>query len=205
MAQVASGVRRLLSVAGVYNWLQKLVGADRVRRELAETFIRARPGDRVLDIGCGTAAILDYLPDVEYYGFDPSAEYIAAARQRYGSRGTFWQERATSASLTRLPPCEIVLAIAVLHHLDDQEALRLFGIARDVLRDGGRLVTYDCCFTPTQSYLARKIVALDRGRNVRWAQEYPELAERVFPRVRTVVSHRVLRVPYTSIFMECEK
>ena len=205
MAEVTSGLRRLLATAGVYDWFQRLVGAEALRATLAREFIRANAGDRVLDIGCGTGAILEHLPAVEYYGFDLSAEYVAAARQRFGERGTFWQERVTSASLGRVPPCDIVLAMAILHHLDDTEALQLFELASAALRPGGRLITYDNCYTPDQSWLSRWIVSRDRGQNVRWEPEYRALAERVFPQVQTVVSHKVLRIPYTSIFMECQK
>ncbi|MBP7745386.1 MAG: class I SAM-dependent methyltransferase [Phycisphaerae bacterium] len=205
MAQITSGVRRLLAAAHVYDLFQWLVGADAARATLARDFIRAQPGQRILDIGCGTGAILAHLPAVEYYGFDLSADYIAAARQRFGNRGTFWPERVTSASLERVPQCDIVITVAVLHHLDDDEALQLFGLAHAALRPGGRLVTYDNCYTADQSWLSRWIVSRDRGQNVRWEPEYRALAEKVFARVRTVVSHKILRIPYTSIFMECEK
>jgi len=205
MAQVVSGVRWLLGAARVYDCFQALVGADRVRRRFAAEHIRAQAGSRICDIGCGTAAILDYLPDVEYFGFDLSEAYIAAARERFGDRGTFWAERVTSATLKKTAPCDIVLASAILHHLDDDEAVHLFEIAKEALRDGGRLVTYDCCSTAGQSRLARKVVSMDRGQNIRWDNEYRALAERVFPRVHTTIWNRPLRIPYTTICMECRK
>jgi SAM-dependent methyltransferase len=141
MAETHTGIRRLLRSAGIYDLFQRAIGAHRCRQRLACEFIRARAGDRVLDIGCGTGAILDYLGPADYYGFDLSGDYIAAARRRFGHRGTFWAERVTSASLERVPPCDIVRAIAILHHLDDDEALQLFGLAHQSLRPGGRLVT----------------------------------------------------------------
>ena len=199
------GVRRLLGAAGFYDWFQKVVGAERTRATLARDYIRARPRDRVLDIGCGTGRMLAYLPAVEYYGFDLSADYIAAARRRHGARGLFWQERVTSASLTKVQPCDIVLAVAVLHHLDDAEALQLFELARGALRPGGRLVTYDACYTATQSRLARWIVSRDRGQHVRREAEYRALAERVFHQVCSAIWESPLRIPYTSITMECQR
>jgi len=35
-----------------------------------ENYIRPRDGDRILDIGCGPGDILEFLPSVEYLGFD---------------------------------------------------------------------------------------------------------------------------------------
>lgn len=44
--------------------------AKRIRRELAEKSILAPNGSRVLDVGCGVAEIVNFLPPVKYYGFD---------------------------------------------------------------------------------------------------------------------------------------
>jgi len=73
MGQVTSGLRSLLPSAFVFDPYQNLVGANKHRRELARRYVRAWPGARVLDIGCGTARILGDLPAVEYRGFDASA------------------------------------------------------------------------------------------------------------------------------------
>jgi len=200
-----SGLRRLLVAAPVYNWMQDFIGAKAVRRKIAEEHIRAMAGDRVLDIGCGTAEILGYLPEVEYYGFDRSERYIEAARKRFGHRGSFWQEHVSKATLEKVPSCDIALAIGVLHHLEDDEALRLFETAHAALDEGGRLITYDPCLIPTQTRLARMFVKMDRGRNVRWADAYRELALRVFGRVHLTIHEKHIRMPWTSLLMECEK
>jgi len=47
------------------------------------------PGDKVIDIGCGSAEVLRYLPDVDYIGIDINPDYIAFARRTYGNKGTF--------------------------------------------------------------------------------------------------------------------
>ncbi|OGX06021.1 MAG: hypothetical protein A3G87_08400 [Omnitrophica bacterium RIFCSPLOWO2_12_FULL_50_11] len=75
---------KLLGVPAIYSFFRKFVGRDSVRRQYAEKYIRAQPGQRVLDIGCGTGDILDFLPDVDYVGFDMDPAYISAARQRHG-------------------------------------------------------------------------------------------------------------------------
>lgn len=58
-----------------------LFGRDRLVREMD-----LRPGDQVLEVGCGTARNLEQLarrhPDVRLYGLDASREMLATARRR---------------------------------------------------------------------------------------------------------------------------
>lgn len=205
MAQRTSGIYRLLSSARAYERLQSLFGRSSRRGAFAAEHIRAKPGDCILDIGCGTAHILDTLPNVEYFGFDSSEKYIARARQRFGNRGSFWSERVTTATLDRIPACNLVLAVGILHHLDDNEAIRLFSLAQAALKHGGRLVTLDPCYTKDQSRLARMMIGLDRGQNIRNSGEYEKLATSVFPQTRFTVRNDLSWIPWTHIAMECER
>ena len=81
MPQTTTGVRSILSAAVFYDLFQRLVGADSLRETVASDYLLVGPHRRILDIGCGTAEILRFLPDdVEYVGFDASPEYIESAR-----------------------------------------------------------------------------------------------------------------------------
>lgn len=204
MGQIVSGIRGVLSHPKVYDAFQKLMGARRGRLEFAEKFIRARLGDRVLDVGCGTARILEHLPEVEYWGYDISPRYIAAAKERFGNRGRFFCREFGESELEHLPNVDLVLAIGVLHHLDDNEAITFLRLANRVLRPGGRLVSIDPCFTADQNALAHLLVSRDRGRNVRTHDEYLKLAREAFTNVRGEVRHRIW-TPYTHWIMECTR
>jgi SAM-dependent methyltransferase len=203
MGQVVTGVRTVLASAGAYNVFQHLMAVDRGRREFVRCYVRPKSGQWVLDIGCGTADILAYLPDVHYYGFDSSQEYIDAARQRFGNRAALACTRVSESALERIPKVDLALAIGVVHHLGNDEAVNLFQLANSALKRGGRLVTLDCCFVPGQSRIARFLIAHDRGQNVRDEQGYKSLAEGVFPTVKTYIRHDMARFPYTHLIMEC--
>ena len=83
MSQRTTGLRRVLSSAAVYQGLQDLLGGRRFQHRLVAEFVRPPAGARLLDIGCGTAALLEHVPaSVAYHGFDLSARYVAAARRR---------------------------------------------------------------------------------------------------------------------------
>ena len=76
MSETTHGLRAVLSNSKIYDLFQRIMGAKKGRTFFAERYIRAQNGDRVLDVGCGTAEIRDFLPAVEYYGFDPNPHYI---------------------------------------------------------------------------------------------------------------------------------
>src|SRR5262249_60326846 len=95
-----------------------------------------------------------------------------AARRRFGGRAEFHCARAGEKSLEGQAEFDIVLALGILHHLDDPEALHLFRLAKQVLEPAGRLFTLDGCYVPNQSRVARWLLSKDRGKNVRTADEY---------------------------------
>ena len=204
MAQVTSGFRAILSSPKVYDVFQDLMGAQSIRAGLVRDRVRPFPGCRILDIGCGTARILDYLPDVEYWGFDPSQRYIEEATRRYRKRGNFRCAIVEQAVVDDLGPFDVVIAIGVLHHLDDQQASTLTKLAWSALQPRGRLITIDPCFAKDQNSIARLLISRDRGQNVRYGEQYCRLATGEFLHVSGEVRHRGW-VPYTHWIMECQK
>lgn len=204
MAQITNGIRSVLSHPAVYDALQNLLGAKKFRKFFSASMIRACPADRVLDIGCGTAEILEFLPEVDCVGYDISEQYIESARRRFGARGKFEAKIATEADVAGAAPFDIVLALGVLHHLDDETALTLMRTAHAALKPGGRLVTFDPVFALGQSPLAHFLISKDRGQNVRDQPGYENLARSAFQTVRTTVRHQHW-IPYSHCFIEAVK
>jgi SAM-dependent methyltransferase len=195
-------IRRALGVPSVYAAFQKFA-RGRGDDVFVEAHLRPRPGDRVLDVGCGPGHLLDRLPDVGYLGFDMDARSIEAARKRCGQRGRFFCGKVSAAVIPPGERFDLVVASAVLHHLDDQEAGDLFEMAVNVLNPGGRLVSWDPCWVEGQSAFSRFLMARDRGRYVRNAEDYKRLASPYFKHVRSTVYHNLLRLPLPSVIMEC--
>jgi SAM-dependent methyltransferase len=203
MAQVTTGIRAILSHPPVYNTLQSLMGADKLRASNVQNHVRPYPGMRILDLGCGTAQILNALPrDIIYVGYDMSPEYIAAARNRFGDRGSFHCGLLEQAEVATLEPFDLVLGTGVLHHLDDDTARRFMSVASAALKPGGRIYTVDPCYAPGQNPIARFLISRDRGQHVRDAEGYLALARGVAAEVTGRLVHRAW-VPYTRWHMEC--
>jgi len=203
--QVTNGIRAVLSSPKIYDFFQNIMGANQIRQELVSDFIRPTDHFRVLDIGCGTARILEYLPkDVSYYGFDLSQTYIDDAKARYGSRGHFSCALVEQATIDSLAPFDAVLAVGVLHHLDNSQAIALMRLAHASLKQGGKLITIDPTLVDGQNVIAKYLVKSDRGQNVRSPEEYYLLPNRIFSKISGQVKHRTF-IPYTHWIMECQK
>jgi len=204
MAQITTGIHGMLSHPVIYNLTQNILGVRRARRALVSEYMQQKPNLRMLDIGCGTAEILEFLPTgIRYVGFDVSERYIAYAKRRFGARGEFSAGLVGSTDLVGMEKFDVVLAFGVVHHLDDPEADKLFSLAAEALKDGGVLLTVDPCFMPGQTPLARWLITNDRGQNVRDQESYCRLAEKSFVQVESTPRHDFLRLPYTYLVMQC--
>ena len=205
VAQITTGIRSVLSHPRIYDLFQNIMGARSRRREFSTNFIRACPGNRLLDVGCGTAQILDYLPEgVDYWGYDINPEYIATAQAKFDGKQRFACRLIEESEIAGMPPFDIVLAIGLLHHLDDETARNILRLSKLALKPAGRFVSIDPVFTVGQNHMARFLIRADRGQNVRTAEGYSALVRHEFHLVKGIVRHRIW-IPYTHFLMECQK
>lgn len=202
--KILNSASKILSLPSAYRLFRRLVGGEGACQAYLNEYVRPRAGEKVLDIGCGPADMLSHLSGVDYLGLDISPEYIEAARKRFGTRGRFYCGDVGLATIEKeRGTFSLAMAIGVLHHLDSETAAKLFSLARLALRPGGRLVTYDGCFAPKQSGIARWMLNHDRGKFVRTRSEYEKLASFCFSKVDSDLRHDLLNIPYTHLIMRC--
>ena len=204
MSQRLTGIRSILSYSIIYTSFQYLMGAKSSWANIANNYIKAKHGNTFLDIGCGPGDILDYLPFVEYWGFDISEQYIQKAKLKYADRGSFNAQYLDEVTLDALPKFDIVLMCGVLHHMDDDTAKATIKLAHKALKIGGRLVAIDPCFTPNQNWFARFLISNDRGQNVRVVTDYKALIGSSFNHLEVKVQHQAW-IPYTRCYIVCTK
>lgn len=202
--QVTSGVRRILGQPFFYSAFQRIMGSEAGWTRISNVFLNMKPGEFLLDVGCGPGDVLNHVHDVEYWGFDISSNYIDKARKRFGARGTFFCKRLEPQDIHHLPKFDAALLSGVLHHLDEVEVLELLELIAKMLKPGGRVVTVDPCFAENQNPIAKFLISRDRGQNVRTQSKYSELARRCFSNVRSTVEHKRW-IPYTHCFMICRE
>ncbi|MBI4093733.1 class I SAM-dependent methyltransferase [Candidatus Kaiserbacteria bacterium] len=208
MAEGNVGLRSILKFPSVYDLYQSLVGSRAARDRIFRTHLPLSERCRLLDIGCGSGELLEYLPaHVDYTGVDVNPRYIELARKKYGSHARFELIDVNNIERLALPKSsfDVVVLCGVLHHLNDEEVRDVLLFARSMLLEGGVVFTVDGVYLQGQSWIKKFILSRDRGAYVRFDQEYEELARGVFPKVETFVERNALRIPTDYFVMRMTK
>lgn len=193
-------LHRVLETSWGYEASRRLLGAHREVSLLIDRVLPMIDGQRVLDFGCGYGRLAPYLPSSTYVGVDNNPTYIERARQRYASESvSFVCSDVESLDDLDLGEFDVVVALGVLHHLDEAAARSSLAAAARLLRHGGRIVTMDPCFEPTQAKTARVLMALDRGAYVRHPPEYRRILESATNGVEQQIWGDVFKFPYTHL------
>jgi ubiquinone/menaquinone biosynthesis C-methylase UbiE len=131
---------------GFYDRVLRIFSLDTVYESVLEQ-LGCVPGNRVLDIGCGTGSLASSLrrthPKVRVTGLDRDPRMLLRAEDRHRSSGVSWVQ----GSGRRLPfadaTFDAVTATLFLHHLTHPQKLEALSEANRVLRPGGSLHVAD--------------------------------------------------------------
>jgi SAM-dependent methyltransferase len=206
--QINSGLRSILALPWVYRLFAHVLGSKANKRWFIDDVLRLRDGQKLVDVGCGPADILDRLPRIEYVGLDISDVYIQAARAKFKTRSgaKFLSGRVEDwARDTLTHEADLVLANGVLHHVDDNDAKKILEFAYRALKDNGRFIFYEPCYLIWQSGISAYFMSRDRGQNIRTEQQWKELASSIFPVVSTHIVTGVNRLGYVCMVGQCRK
>jgi len=194
-----AGAWRLLSNPRIYEFFQMMTGIRSARRKYRD-YIRAEPGLQILDIGCGPGSFASYLPrDIKYLGIDTNSAYIETARKKYAIPGFEFECASVSDITFHDRKYDRVLAIGVLHHLNDKEVDILMREARSCLDSKGFLFCVDPVYHEGQGILSKFVTSMDRGRFVRTEEEYKRLAKPYFSRIESHIDKNVTFLPCSGL------
>jgi ubiquinone/menaquinone biosynthesis C-methylase UbiE len=133
----------------LFIWLVTL-GREKAFREGMLHFAHLRPGESVLDVGCGTgtlaiAAKRQVGTTGTVYGVDASPEMIARAEKKARKDGVKVVFKRAFAQELPFPDAQfdVVLTTVMLHHLPRTARQELAVEMRRILKPGGRVLAID--------------------------------------------------------------
>jgi SAM-dependent methyltransferase len=198
-----SGIHKIFSYPLIYSLTQIIMSGVSVRSALVKKIINENA--KVLDIGCGTAKILESLPLVDYYGYDISKKYISYAKKKYKSkRNKFYCKKFNINELDNIPKIDFILLFGVIHHLEDEELHKILPILKKVLKKSGKIITCDPIYIKKQNIISHFLIKNDVGKNVRNKEDYLKLLRKYFRNIKFNIKHQNF-IPYTWFSTECAK
>jgi len=132
----------------LYDPIVKLFGGDGARMALLDK-ATIQTGHRVLDIGCGTGAMVTQIkrihPDVDVVGLDPDPKALARARRKAERAAVTIQFDQGFSDELPYPDAyfDRVFSSFMLHHLQAEEKEETLREVRRVLKPGGSLHLLD--------------------------------------------------------------
>ena len=141
-------------------------------RKLTVDNALVKPGDSVLDVGCGTGEVTllakTRAKAGKVYGIDPAPEMITVARRKAARKKLDIDFRVGVIESLPFPDSsiDVVTSSLMMHHLpEDLKARGLAEIYR-VLKPGGRLLVADF-MRPTGSFLNHLFIAFTRHQGLK--------------------------------------
>lgn len=173
--QPAQTEGKLIRWAPYYDFAVNITTLGQARRLRKMTVDHAliKPGDSVLDVGCGTGAVtlmakIRAGKDGHVYGIDPAPEMIAVARSKAARKELEIDFRVGVIETLPFPDAsiDVVTSSLMMHHLPDD--LKVHGLAEiyRVLKPGGRLLIADF-MRPTGSFLNHLFIAFTRHHGLK--------------------------------------
>jgi ubiquinone/menaquinone biosynthesis C-methylase UbiE len=132
-----------------YDPIVKLLGGEAARKQLLEQ-ARLHPGQRVLDVGCGTGTLAVLIkrihPKIEVVGLDPDPKALTRAGRKAARAAVSIQFDQGFGD--RLPYSEssfdCVFSSFMYHHVPSEERGKLLTAVRRILKPAGEFHLMDC-------------------------------------------------------------
>ena len=148
-----------------------------IRKTIQEHLVSSRD-QTVLDIACGPGAFSNLFTPEKYTGGDINPKYIDFAKKNYHGRFSVQDARTLQFPDRSF---DHVLVYGLLHHLSDQDAIKVLSGVQRVLKSGGKaLIIEDIPTESNLNLLGHLLHSAENGHFIRPANDYHKLLEPFF-------------------------
>jgi len=130
-----------------YDTILNLIGFGQGQREKIVRLLNLKPGEKFLDVGCGTGSLLKVArklhPDNEMVGIDIDKKILEIAKKKLDSIGITLIN--TGAENLPFPDnsFDVVVSTLIFHHLPTEIKLKALSEIKRVLKPDGRFLLVD--------------------------------------------------------------
>ncbi len=188
----------------IYKIIQNVMSGTSFRKKIIRENIKKK-NLKILDIGCGPAEIIEYIPECIYYGYDIDKRSIEYAKKKYKNKNyKFFCKEFKHSDVKKLPNFDFIILFGILHHLSNKQAKNILNLCKKKMKKNSKLLTEDPIFIKNQNLIAKFLIKNDRGMNVRKKNQYINLLKIYFRNCKSKVTKQHF-IPYTWFTTVCKK
>ena len=165
----------------IFNILRNIVefGFITPKKTIKAELNNINPGQRILDLGCGTGEFVQLFEDYDYHGIDNDLQYIEYAQRKYNSRKFYFMDASKMTFKDNY--FNAVFIIGVLHHMDDELCGCIFKEIKRVIKKHGKIIIMENLNPESKTdFLGNLFRKLDNGNFIRTKEEYIKLLSNDF-------------------------
>ena len=155
-----------------YDWIQILATGGYLSKISKDLLFLENKS--VLDIGCGTGTLIEYLNPKSYFGVDINSEFIKLARKKYPG----FKFKILNIVDEKFPDgeFEFVFMMNVLHHLTDDQIIKVF----KKIKKSGYSREFVIVESKPDNFLGKFLGKFDAGSNFREYHNLRDIIEKHF-------------------------
>ncbi len=144
-----------------------------VFKDLIHKNVIIKPSDKILDIGCGTGAFSPLFKPGNYTGIEISPKKVTYCQQKFPDY-TFLQMSGTQLEFPD-NSFDLILVLGVFHHIHDTNATKMLAEIKRALKPRGTVLVIEPTLSPTSSRLNWYMQFIDKGKFIRYNEQYLDL------------------------------
>ncbi len=197
------GIFKILDLPKIYDLLQKIAGTNRVYEYIIDSKFE---NSKVLDIGCGTGTLANFLPkSVNYLGYDFNEKYIFEAKKHFAENGNIKFLLLNAYEKVELNQTfDFILISGLLHHLDDRGVENVFNVAKRHMNLESILISVDPTIYHGTSQFGKFLIGKDRGKAIRTKIQLNHLASGYFNNIEFEERNDFYRFPWSHLIMHAK-